>query len=378
MIYSLAMELVKDFRQVFGAHPALRDVDADALFCQAALQGHECAGDDALALSDKLSRLWELMLDATGDPLLGLKLGMPQPLDGAGLIGHILRVSPDVRGAIENLVRYLPLLSPTAQAGIERLPGGLRVELRLPAGDRPAPLQRYDFVWSATLRTLRAATQRESLRPLLLSYAFASPPPSIMHSYAETFGCEVRFGMPVNAVEFDAAALATPIPAADPAADDWALRLLVELAQSQPVRTRRLNERRKGGARLVIEPDIGFRGRVRQLLVDMLPKGEPLREEVARQLRMSERTLQRRLAEEGTNFTRLVDDIRRELAQQYLAGGQMSLKRLSFQLGFSDPSAFCRACKRWFGQSPKQLQQSGTPQAGERTGNPELLAAWSG
>jgi AraC-like DNA-binding protein len=77
----------------------------------------------------------------------------------------------------------------------------------------------------------------------------------------------------------------------------------------------------------------------------------------------SERTLQRRLAEEGTNFTRLVDDTRRLLAQQYLTRRDVSLKKMSFQLGFSDPSAFCRACKRWFGVSPKQLQRG--PSAAE-------------
>jgi AraC-like DNA-binding protein len=103
---------------------------------------------------------------------------------------------------------------------------------------------------------------------------------------------------------------------------------------------------------------------VQCLLASLLPKGEPLRDEVAKRLMMSERTLQRRLAEENTNFTKLVDDTRREMAQQYLSSGQLSLKKLSFQLGFSEPSAFYRACKRWFGRSPKQFQQEPTKEAG--------------
>ncbi|HCN88820.1 MAG TPA: hypothetical protein DIT28_06530, partial [Oxalobacteraceae bacterium] len=110
-------------------------------------------------------------------------------------------------------------------------------------------------------------------------------------------------------------------------------------------------------------PSTSFTSKVQCLLASLLPKGEPLRDEVAKRLMMSERTLQRRLAEEHTNFTKLVDDTRREMAQQYLSNGQLSLKKLSFQLGFSEPSAFYRACKRWFGRSPKQFQQE--PAAGD-------------
>ena len=91
------------------------------------------------------------------------------------------------------------------------------------------------------------------------------------------------------------------------------------------------------------------------LLATMLPKGPPHRDDVAAQLMMSERTLQRRLAEEGTSFTNLVDDTRRELARQSLNSGDLSLKMLSFQLGFSEPSAFYRACKRWFGMAPSDI-----------------------
>jgi AraC-like DNA-binding protein len=94
---------------------------------------------------------------------------------------------------------------------------------------------------------------------------------------------------------------------------------------------------------------------VQGLLAVMLPKGPPHREDVAVRLMMSERTLQRRLAEEGTSFTTLVDDTRRELARQSLSCGELSLKMLSFQLGFSEPSAFYRACKRWFGMTPSDI-----------------------
>jgi len=362
MMYSSATDLIRGFR----AHLAAAGFDADTLFAQVGLDERDCIADDAATLSDKLSHLWELLLQASGDPQLGLKLASPQPLDRSGLIGHIMRVSPDLRSAIENLVRYTPLVSPAMHSTLDHTAGRTRVVLDLPSGRRPVPRQRYDFIWSMALRALRSAAARDELKPMLLSYAF--PSPATLQAHVAAFGCEVRFDMPVNAMEFDDRDLRASIPIANPQAADWALRMLAELAQTQ----------REWGLHLTAAPEqarpgTSFSARVEQLLAGMLDKGEPLREEVARCLMMSERTLQRRLAEEGTNFTRLVDDTRRGIAQQSLDGGQVSLKKLSFQLGFSDPSAFCRACKRWFGLSPRQLRQR--TRAGGAHAAPALLPA---
>ena len=90
--------------------------------------------------------------------------------------------------------------------------------------------------------------------------------------------------------------------------------------------------------------------------MQIISKGEPRRETVASVLCMSERTLQRRLTEEGTSFIELVDATRRELAQRYLGNGAFTPTEMSFALGFSDPSNFYRACKRWFGHTPNTLR----------------------
>jgi AraC-like DNA-binding protein len=71
---------------------------------------------------------------------------------------------------------------------------------------------------------------------------------------------------------------------------------------------------------------------------------------------LSERTLQRRLQEEATSFNELVDDTRRELADQYLRDSQLTLAQVAYLLGFADQSTFFRACKRWFGTSPGEYR----------------------
>jgi AraC-like DNA-binding protein len=100
-----------------------------------------------------------------------------------------------------------------------------------------------------------------------------------------------------------------------------------------------------------------FAARVREMLPAMIDQGGALRDAVARRLAISERTLQRRLADEGTDFSTLVDEVRRTIAQQYLGSDRISVKNLSYKLGFSDPSAFHRACLRWFGKAPGEFQQ---------------------
>jgi AraC-like DNA-binding protein len=105
------------------------------------------------------------------------------------------------------------------------------------------------------------------------------------------------------------------------------------------------------------------------VIVRRLPDGEPRRDEVAGELRMSERTLQRRLEEEKTSFVELLDLTRRELAEQYLGRLQLSLAQAAYLLGFADQSSFFRACKRWFDLSPGQYRSQLLRQGAGRVGS---------
>ncbi|MYM32123.1 AraC-type DNA-binding protein [Duganella sacchari] len=311
MTYSSALHLVRGVK----SRLAQSGVQADALFAQAGLNEGDGLACDALTLSDKLSHLWELLVAHSNDPLIGLKISAPHRLGWLGVMGHIM------------------LVSPTVQSSIERCHGNTRVGLVLPGAQRAVPRQRYDFVWCVLLRSLRCAAGRDDIAPVVVEYNF--PEPGDAHVYEETFGCPVRFDMPYNVMEFSDTDLVTALPAAPPLMNGGGAAVLATLATAQPPT---------------------FSAKVQTLLASLLPKGPPHRDDVAAQMMMSERTLQRRLAEEGTSFTNLVDDTRRELARQSLSAGELSLKMLSFQLGFSEPSAFYRACKRWFGMAPSDIQ----------------------
>ncbi|MFJ3485751.1 AraC family transcriptional regulator [Pseudomonas sp. NPDC090202] len=98
--------------------------------------------------------------------------------------------------------------------------------------------------------------------------------------------------------------------------------------------------------------------RARQTILTTLHLGEPVLEEIAHNLGLSEWALQRKLRDQGLSFTQLVDQIRQESAMAHLKQQNLSVTQLAALLGYSETSAFSRAFKRWFGLSPKQWRSA--------------------
>ncbi|WP_253938703.1 AraC family transcriptional regulator [Hahella sp. HN01] len=98
--------------------------------------------------------------------------------------------------------------------------------------------------------------------------------------------------------------------------------------------------------------------RVRSLLRQTMATEETSLQKVAHTLHLSERSLQRHLSQEGTNFRELVDEVRQEIAERYLKSSSMSISQIAYSLGFNDAGNFSRAFKRWFSCSPETYRQS--------------------
>ena len=98
--------------------------------------------------------------------------------------------------------------------------------------------------------------------------------------------------------------------------------------------------------------------KVKRAIIESLPSGTPSEEEIARQVFVSSRTLQRKLADENTNFRTLLLEVRRKLAERYIADKTMPLVEISYMLGFSETSSFSRAFKQWTGTTPATFRSS--------------------
>jgi AraC-like DNA-binding protein len=96
--------------------------------------------------------------------------------------------------------------------------------------------------------------------------------------------------------------------------------------------------------------------RVENAISSLLPHGRVVVDDVARSLGMSKRTLARRLADEGLNFTEILEQLRRDLAVRYLDDRKLHISQIAWLLGFNEVSAFTHTFKRWTGKTPSQLR----------------------
>jgi AraC-like DNA-binding protein len=99
-----------------------------------------------------------------------------------------------------------------------------------------------------------------------------------------------------------------------------------------------------------------LRTKVANVISSLLPHGRVVVDDVARSLGMSERTLARKLSDEGLNFTEVLHQLRRDLAHRYLDDPKLHISKIAWLLGFKEVSAFTHTFKRWTGKTPSQIR----------------------
>ena len=160
--------------------------------------------------------------------------------------------------------------------------------------------------------------------------------PMSLAAYNEAFNAPLQFDAGFNGFLISEEDVASKLPTAIP-----------QLAE--------LHDRIAGQAlRRLVEADTTHRAR--EAIARQLQDGSPLRSTIAAELTMSDHTFQRRLASEGTSFTNLVDDTRKELAQHHLADPRVTFAEIAYLLGYADQSTFFRATHRWFGEPPGEYR----------------------
>lgn len=274
--------------------------------------------------------IWDVAARLTGDPLFGLHAGGSLLPAQFNLLSHVLAHSSDLGAALELARRYLPLVSDggTIQAGQPE--AGLLALHYLPLthGWRYSHHQ----IDAALLAIVRLIDWVSGGNVAPVAITIARPPPAAADAaaYRQAFGCRVQFDAAHDAVFFPAGALGASL-AADPVqagrARDRAERALIDLRSAS------------------------WSARTLRLIAAGLADGTAGRAAVAGALRVSERTLQRRLRDEGRDYAQLLVQVRRELACDYLAGG-LTPAETSRLLGYSEPAAFHRAFTGWTGLTP--------------------------
>lgn len=277
----------------------------------------------------QLVALYEAAAHRTGESTIGLRVGANTDPKMFDLLGYIIANSTNLREAFGNAARYLPLW--TDGAIIQVIGDGSTVHVIWEYLDPAIVDCRQDCEMSVITIAAMATRFGRGVNPREVH--FRHPAPRDAGEHRRHLGAPVRFGMRANQIIFEAAALRIPVVGADPR-----LGALLEAVARE-----RLAERPIGGS--IVD-------RVRVAI-----KRSSRLDDVARDLGLSTRSLERRLRAQGQSFRGLRALVRREIAEQYLRHSGVALGEIARRLGYSSVTEFHRAFRAWTGVTPAQFRR---------------------
>lgn len=309
-----------------------------AVLCQARLPATLHLNPQALVSTDQYFALWKAIGQLAPEPGLGIAL-----VTGSEAATHPPFIvaafhARDYRDGLERVARFKRLCTPE-QLHIVEEGGECILASAWPYATEPEPAVATDVTFAMLLELGRRGTGQH-VTPRRVEFVRTGPRDEVYRAY---FGCPIRYGASRNALVLKSTDLGRPFPGHNP-------ELLDMLT---PALTAALGE---------IDARSPIREQVKVVLKRCLASGRPELSGVARDLGMSERTLQRRITDEGTTFRDLLAEARQELWRRLLADPAAGIDEVSCLLGYQDTSSFYRAFRDWEGITPnrwRELNSSG-------------------
>lgn len=281
-------------------------------------------------------RLWDRLIQATGDPLFGLTVGKEIQAPALQGLGLAMISCGSLSDLMMIMVRYCKIISTTMNISFDHPPDlkGTKLVLRSDGGAEPMNSARLAVL--AFIYRQACSLSQHLVRPLSVTLSLGVN--SDAARLDDYFRVPVNLGCEKDSISFAYEDTIEPYAGAN--------RQLMDINAAVVGRyLNRLN-------------NMDIAARVNMLIREELQTGEPRLCTVADLLHLSPRTLQRRLREEGHSFNGLLDKARYEMAHDLLMHSDLSITEIGFRLGFSDLSNFIRACHRWFGCSPVKHREN--------------------
>ncbi len=304
----------------------------------------EASGLDRVRLTEPEARVpllsvYTLLEEAAarlGDACLGLHVGEALRTDDLDALGFLLVSSRTFGDSLEHVLRYQRLWSEGERFTLERRAGRVAATYHPYGPERPAHRLMAQLVFADLIVNggrLVGGLPGARLR-------LRGPRPREASAYARVLGVPVSFRAPQDELVFPAALLERPLPGGDAGLSGVLARAADRMVAGLPTSSR-------------------VADRVRALLPELLPESGAELARLAARLRMSPRTLQRRLRDEGTSLEAEREAFRRQQACALLEAGT-PIAEVAWRLGYSAPSAFHHAFRRWTGRSPRTWSVEGT------------------
>lgn len=303
------------------------------------------SGIDPSLLEDPQSRIEVASLasllaygvEATGDVGLPARAGLSLRPGQYGIFELVVRTSRDGHDAISRVNRHYDLIGDLPAPHLELRDGEALVLLHMNSRSDSAFVIDYVLAsWMAVARFMRGSGTRPNEVWLDRSE------PAAASAIRAGFDCDVRFGQAENAILFSPQGFGRAFAPMDPVIAGAIDRRADELAHT-------------------IRSDGRFRRDVEREILECLAEEGATLAHVSKRLRVSARTLRRRLYAEDTSFTALRRALQEREARRYLTETNLPIAAVSAEVGFSEPSAFYRAFKRWTGKTPQEVRQGARP-----------------
>ncbi|WP_170755619.1 AraC family transcriptional regulator [Ruegeria lacuscaerulensis] len=293
-------------------------------------------GEDRVLAFDKIARLFENAAELKSDDLIGFKRGQCREAKRAGLLAYVGLSSPTVADYIKNIARFRRVFSFAAEIDVTELDAEGKMYWRYSVPETVNRRQYNEFGAAATIKDLRRMTNRD-ITPLRLE--FRHPRNANTRDLERFFGCPIKFAARNNMVQFKPAHLSLPLHTSD----DHLLKVLIRHCEIV------LASHKSTKPNLVTQ--------VEREIVDRLASSNAQQDAIAAALGLSSRTLSRRLADMGTSFHEIMDELRKSLALRYLKDSDIPQSEIAYLLGYANLSSFSTAFKRWTGEPPSSLRK---------------------
>lgn len=281
-----------------------------------------------------LQKLIRHVVSASGNQLFGLQTSHHIEPGFYHVMGYIAMSSSSISEAISHMMAYEKLVGDMGTSHIEFEPGLVVVRWKCRYGDAIARRHILENVLASWAVFTRWLADNESLTPHSVRFEHSAPEDrSLLREYQKVFGCPVLFDQPVSAL------VTTP--------DMLSQRLRLpdnNLRETLEMHARSLLD--KLHSRYTLSQQVA------SLLRAMLADGCPRKELIAEQLGINERTLHRKLADEGGSYQKLLDDVRLEMAVNYLREGRLTVEEIAHRVGFAESRSFIRHFKSFHGVTP--------------------------
>jgi AraC-like DNA-binding protein len=310
----------------------------DALCRLSHIHSDEMGDSEKMVEWEKAALIWVPLLKFTGDPLIGLHIGIGTPKMLHGMVGFLIQSCKDLDQALQMLSKYGHMASPMVSykykindVAVLEIEQNKMWLLKHPEPARQA----NDFLFASTLNTSAALTGKRIV-PLRIELAY---PKREISEYQKFFGCDVLFNREVNRIILDKKDVATSILTSDQSMFERFNSMVAEKQALLATNTTR------GNLKQILF--MQFRGRI------------PSIDEAATALDMTPRSLQRKLMQERTTFREVAGEIRRDIAFQLMQNPAIKISEVSDILGYSDPTAFRKAFKSWTNVVPRAVKKVG-------------------